>query len=132
MCKTGPVYFLMSKSGVRFCSWQSPLYGPGTKPRDISFTFLFGLTQVCARLHEPDSAWSLLQYIYVHYAATQRMKEIIGLTFTLKATGAAELFNETKLVCFVLVIGKIGGQVKKTSSVIEMPLLNMLQNLCGP
>lgn len=43
------------------------------------------------------------------------MKEIIGLTFTLKATGAAELFNETKLVCFVLVIGKIGGQVKKTN-----------------
>jgi len=43
------------------------------------------------------------------------MKEIIGLTFTLKATGAAELFDETKLVCFVLVIGKIGGQVKKTN-----------------
>lgn len=92
-----------------------PSVWPGTKPRDISFTFLFGLTQACARLHEPDSAWSLLQYIYVHYAATQRMKEIIGLTFTLKATGAAELFDETKLVCFVLVIGKIGGQVKKTN-----------------
>lgn len=42
------------------------------------------------------------------------------------------LFDETKLVCFVLVIGNIGGQVKKTNSAIEMPLLNMLQNFCGP
>lgn len=60
------------------------------------------------------------------------MKEIIGLTFTLKATAAAELFDETKPVCFVLVIGNIGGQVKKTNSAIEMPLLNMHQNFCGP
>lgn len=61
----------------------------------LLFQYPFGLPSTDASLHEPNFSWTEQdKFTQVTFQHKQNLQQIIGSAFSLKATGADQLFDE--------------------------------------